>query len=178
MLLYDKGSQNFEVSFELPPEELLLAANGYLVTVHKIYEINLSKNRINEIYTEKESRMVAADFDGSKYIGFQCSNFAYKFFNLQTKEIDWVRKNCHEEYIWRFHNGDLLAGSIDCLGELKVFPPFSAPKPSLNLNADELVSDMRNMGDTDCLVVCFVSSVINVYLVSSNELVYTLAASG
>ena len=57
--------------------------------------------------------MIAADFDGKKYIGFQCGNFVYKFFNLETKEIDWVRKNCHEEYIWRFHLGELLAGCLN-----------------------------------------------------------------
>ena len=36
---------------------------------------------------------------------------------------------------------------------------------------------MQNMGDTDCLIVSFVTSVINMYLVSSKELLYTFAAS-
>ena len=33
------------------------------------------------------------------------------------------------------------------------------------------------MGDTDCLIVSFVTSVINIYLVSTKELIYTFAAS-
>ena len=67
------------------------------------------------LYCEKE-RIVAGDYDGSKYIGFQCENFCYKFFNVVSKEIDWIRKNLCEDYIWKFFRGDtLLIGSMDCL---------------------------------------------------------------
>ena len=137
------------------------------MSLSKIYEIDLKRNRINEVYEEKDG-MVAADSSG-KFIGFQCSNFVYKFFNMQTGEIDWIRKNSHEDYIWRFHLSDtLLVGSMDSLSSLKVIPPFSPPKAPLDLRIEELVSDMRNIGDTDCLVVSFANSVINVYLVSNN----------
>ena len=66
---------------------------------------------------------------------------------------------------------------MDALDQLKVQPAFSPPKPPLNLRLEEAVSDMRSMGNSDCLVVSFINSVINLYLVNSNELLYSFAAA-
>ena len=52
-------------------------------------------------------------------------DFTYKFWNLGTMEVDRVRKNCMEEYLWRFVGVELLAvGVLDMPGQIKLVPVF------------------------------------------------------
>ena len=62
----------------------------------------------------------------------------------------------------------MLVGSMASLSKLKVQPVFSASKQSLNLGLEELVTDIRSLEVKDCVVISFVNSVVNVYLVESN----------
>lgn len=65
-----------------------------------------------------------ADFSG-KYIGYQTENLKYKFYNVETGEIDRVRIKSSEEYIWKFHSPDLLlVGSFEFLDHIQALPIF------------------------------------------------------
>lgn len=83
-----------------------MACDRYLVSSNKIYEIDLDLNRIVQKLEENQT-IVNADFSG-KYIGYQTENLKYKFYNVETGEIDRVRIKSCEEYIWKFHSPDLL----------------------------------------------------------------------
>lgn len=88
-----------------------------------------------------KSVIVSGDFDG-KFIGFQCLDFNYKFYNTETKEIDRVRRNCCQEYIWKFYSKEcLLVGGLDIPGKLKVLPVFREVT-IIETHCNEIISDL------------------------------------
>ena len=156
---FNTEEMGFEMSFEFLPGVVVAVLEEFVVMEKGLYRMDLSANTINQVLAE-QSIIVSATWDG-KFIGFQCKDGSYKFFNTQTGEIDRIRKNCHSEYIHRFHCPEtLLAASFDEMGHLKVIPLFKE-STQVQLHCTDIVTDLLSVGEL--FVVTFANGKLFVY---------------
>jgi hypothetical protein len=170
VLSFDEERSVYEMSFEFESGVIVGVMGKYMVMENKIYEMDLVNNSIKELWVGK-SPIVSADFDG-KFIGFQCLDSSYRFFNTETREIDRVRKNCAEEYIWKFQCPErLLVGGLDLPGKLKVVPVFREAA-ILSTGCSSMISDLTPWEDR--LLIAFADCKVNVYEFASMRLLETV----
>lgn len=123
MLNFNTESNTYELSFEFESGSIVEVLGKYVIMEKQIYEVDLNKNNIRELWVEKNG-IVSAAFDG-KFIGVLLMDGYYKFYNVDTKEVDRIRKGCSEMYLHRFvHNQTLLCSNLSQPGQLTLVPVF------------------------------------------------------